>query len=472
MRQARCELGIVGLGTMGRNLALNFADHGFPVAGHDRDPAGGAALLAAAASLPISVASDLRELAALLSPPRAVLIMVPAGDAVDTVLDGLLPVLSRGDVVADGGNSHFRDTERRAARLAAAGIAYLGVGVSGGEAGARHGPSYMPGGPAEAWQRFRQLLERTAAVAGGEPCVAHLGPGASGHFVKMVHNGIEYALMQLIAESYDLLHRGAGLDDAAVGEIFSRWNGGRLEGYLIEITARILARLDDRTGGPLLERIADAAGQKGTGAWTAHEARDLQVPVPTIDAAVTMRDLSGDITVREALASSLGEPAPHLSHPADQVARLLEDGLAAAMLTSFAQGFALLRRASDAHIWGLDLATIAHVWRGGCIIRAAALGPIQTAYRVQPDLPHLLADRALAHDLMSSRAQLQAVALLGIAAGIPLPAFCACLGYLDAYRAGRLPTSLVQAQRDYFGAHTYRRDDDPEVHHTAWEATS
>jgi 6-phosphogluconate dehydrogenase len=467
----RGELGMVGLGVMGRNLLLNFASHGHAVCGHDRDPAHNDALLAAAAGLPVTAAADLPSLVAQLAPPRAVMLLVPAGAPVDDVLDHLLPLLARDDVVVDGGNSHFRDTERRAVRCGALGIPYLGLGISGGEAGARHGPSLMPGGDFAAWQRVRPLLEAAAARVAGEPCVAYLGPGACGHHVKMVHNGIEYGLMQLIAEAYDILRHGLGLDLPAVQATFARWNDGELRSYLLEITARILEHQDPRTGQPLIDVIADAAGQKGTGMWTSREAQDLQVPIPAIDIAVTMRDLSGDAIVRGLFADRFPRHRRPVAEPPSQVVASLAGALRAATILTYAQGLALLQRAATAHGFGLDLATVARIWRGGCIIRADVLADVQAAFAAAPQLPHLLGDDTVGHHVLTHEPQLRETVVTAIAAGLPVPGLAACLGYLDAYRADRLPTNLIQAQRDFFGAHTYRRRDDDVAHHTAWEST-
>ncbi len=470
MTTPRGELGMVGLGVMGRNLLLNFASHGRAVCGHDRDAARNDALLAAADGLPITAATDLPDLVAQLAPPRAVMLLVPAGSPVDAVLDDLLPLLERGDVVVDGGNSHYLDTERRAVRCGALGVPYLGLGISGGEAGARHGPSLMPGGDFAAWQRVRPLLEAAAARVAGEPCVAYLGPGACGHHVKMVHNGIEYGLMELIAEAYDVLRHGLDLDVPAVQATFARWHDSELRSYLLEITAQILDHQDHRTGQPLIDVIVDAAGQKGTGMWTSREGQDLQVPIPAIDIAVTMRDLSGDGAVRHLVAARFGRHRRPISAPAAQVVAALGGALRAATILTYAQGLALLQRAAAARGLGLDLATVVRLWRGGCIIRADVLADIQAAFAADPHLPHLLGDDTLGHDVLAHEPPLRETVLSAIAAGLPVPGLAACLGYLDAYRAERLPANLIQAQRDFFGAHTYRRRDDDLAHHTSWES--
>jgi len=342
----------------------------------------------------------------------------------------------------------------------------VGMGISGGEYGARHGASLMPGGPAPAYQRLRPLLEAAAAVVGDERCVAHLGPGSAGHYVKMVHNGIEYGLMQLIAEAYDLLHRGLGLSNERIAERFARWNEGELGGFLVEITSEILARRDERTGGPLLDVIRDEARQKGTGQWTSQDALDLKVPAPTLDAAVMARDLSGLREEREAVRAALGEargpPAPQA------LAQSLERALLSAMIATFAQGMALLQAASRARGYGLELEEVARIWRGGCIIRAKLLEPIRAAYRANPALPSLVAAPELARRVREADTALRATVASAIELGVPAPALMASLAFLDSLRSARLPASLLQAQRDYFGAHTYERIDAPGAFHTEW----
>jgi 6-phosphogluconate dehydrogenase len=371
----------------------------------------------------------------------------------------------------DGGNSHFLDTERRGKALAAKGFNYIGTGVSGGEEGALWGPSMMPGGQLEAWAAVAPIFRAIAAkAADGEPCVAHLGPGSAGHYVKMVHNGIEYGDMQLIAESYDLLHRGAGIPNQELAGIFAEWNRGELQSYLIEITARILARTDDDTGQPLVDVILDEAAQKGTGKWTSQNALDVGAPIPTINAAVESRILSSLKHERVQAARALGGGAAVYAGDRRRLVALVEHALHASKITSYAQGFGLLKLASAEYGWGLDYAAIARIWRAGCIIRARLLGDIMAAFERRPDLPNLMLDDSFRSVLASHQPAWREVVQLAVGLGIPLLATSASIAYFDAYRSERLPANLTQAQRDYFGAHTYRRLDREGVFHTEWTA--
>ncbi len=487
-----CEIGIVGLGTMGRNLALNFADRGFRVAGYDRD-AGKVRLLETEAARPeaearpeaqgaeaqgagggaaraqVEARATPEEFVAALKRPRAVLLLVPAGNPVDSAIRDLTPLLEAGDLLIDAGNSHFTDTDRRSEALSAKGIRYLGVGISGGEEGARHGPSIMPGGTREAYARVREILEAAAARVDGDPCVAWLGPGSAGHFVKMVHNGIEYGIMELIAETYDLMQRGLGFSDDELHDVYASWNSGELSSYLIEITARIFRKSDPETKGRLVDSILDEAEQLGTGMWTSQAAMDLGVPVPTIDAAVAMRSVSAMKEERTRASRSL--PAKVQPIAAERVAAvtMIGNALFTAVAITYAQGMALLRRASEARRYNLDLEAIARIWRGGCIIRAALLERIRSAYRGRADLPNLLLDPDIGGAVTARQGDLRAVVAIAARAGIPVAAMMASLAYLDAYRSERLPANLIQAQRDYFGAHTYRRIDRSGVFHTEWK---
>ena len=457
------ELGMVGLGVMGRNLLLNMADHGFRVGGFDLNGEAVDALRAEAGGR-ILAASTLRELVGSLATPRALVMLVPAGAPVDAVVRDLAPLLAPGDVLIDAGNSHFRDTAAREEALAERGVAFLGVGVSGGESGARHGPSMMPGGSREGYERVRPVLERVAAVVDGEPCVAWLGTGAAGHYVKMVHNGIEYGVMQLIAESWDLLSRGLGLPLAEIREAMEGWRRSEVAGFLVDTTYRVLSQVDARTGGPLLPLIRDVARQKGTGRWTSEDALALGVPIPTIDAAVAMRHLSAREEARGAMGRAMGSPVR--AAETSVTARQVHGALYAGMLLTFAQGMELLRTASDAYGYGLDLDTVARIWRGGCIIRSALLGRLREALR--GGLPTPLAHPAVATELAAHEGDLRAVVGLATARGIAAPAMMASLGLLDAYRSERLPTSLIQGQRDLFGAHRYERTDAEGTFHTEW----
>lgn len=469
MSRGLADLGMVGLGVMGRNLALNLADHGYRVAGYDVDPEKVAALSREAAERQVQGTTTFGELIETLARPRIVMILVPAGVPTDSVLRSLLGYLDAGDIVVDGGNSHFADTDLRQKTLTEKGIDLLGVGISGGEHGARCGPSMMPGGRREAYEQVREIFETISAHVGGEPCAAYMGPGSAGHYVKMVHNGIEYGLIQLIAESYDLMKRGLGMNDDELHGVFARWNETELNAYLIEITAVIFSEPDNATGRRLIDVILDEAKQKGTGKWASEEAMELQTPTPTIDAAVSFRDLSGYGSERRMAESCLGGPSRSLSADRGRFLDLLTNALGAGMVLVYAQGMSLLRRASTAHRYDLDLATIARIWRGGCIIRSRFLEDIRTAYRRQPGLANLVMDPHFAAELMLRQGPLRAVVAQAAAAGIPVPGYASALAYYDGYRSGWLPANLIQAQRDYFGSHTYERVDAKGAFHTVWQ---
>ncbi len=468
MSEGTCRLGMVGLGVMGRNLLLNMAEHGFTVAGYDKDPQQVATLRDEAGKLPIQTALEPGRFVALLEAPRLVMLLVPAGPVVDGVIRDLLPYLQAGDILIDAGNSHFTDTDLREDSLEAKGLHFTGMGVSGGEAGARHGPSLMPGGSLPAYQRMQDVLEAVAAHVEGEPCVTYLGPHSAGHYVKMVHNGIEYGLMQLISEVYDLLQRGLGLTDDELGQVFAEWNQSELSGYLIEITAEIFRMVDKLTGKRLVDVVLDAAHQLGTGMWTTQDALALHVPTPTIDTAVVMRNLSGRQDQRYAISQKFGttiRPQP------DQHASMIERtrrALYAATILTYAQGFAQLQLASNAYKYKLDLSAVARIWRGGCIIRSAVLEPIRQAYGQQPALDHLLLDEVLGAAVVERLDDLRRIVQTAADLGIPAPCFMASLAYIDSLRSTHLPANLVQAQRDFFGAHTYERVDQRGVFHTQW----
>jgi 6-phosphogluconate dehydrogenase len=470
MSSQGCDIGLIGLGTMGRNFVLNMADHGFAVAVYNRTAAKTKEFMEQeVGARPIRAGYDLKEFAGLLRPPRALILLVAAGDPVDAVIQELLPVLEPGDLIIDGGNSHFTDTNRRGRFLSGQKLNFLGMGISGGEAGARYGPSLMPGGPRETYDRVGPILEAAAARVNGDPCVTYLGPGSAGHYVKMVHNGIEYGLMQLIAETYDLLKRGLGLTPAELAPLYDGWNRAELNSFLLEITARIFARQDDRTGQPLINQILDKAKQKGTGMWTSWDAMDLQVATPSIDVAVVMRDLSGYKEERGAAAQVLTGPAPTFSGDREAFIGRLKNALYAGMIAAYAQGMALLHRASVNYAYKLDLEAVARIWRGGCIIRAALLEDIRNAYKARADLPNLLMDPHLGQEFLKRQADLREVVTTAATLGLPAPGFMATLGYFDAYRSAVLPANLIQAQRDCFGAHTYERLDTPGTFHTEWE---
>jgi len=462
------DIGMVGLGIMGRNLLLNIADHGYSAAGYDTDPNKVKALQSEALKQIVHGATEVGQFIALLRSPKAVMMLVPAGAPVDGVIESLQPHLSPRDVIIDGGNSHFRDTQRRTDELTAKGIAYLGVGISGGQHGARHGPSIMPGGDAKGYERVRPIFEAIAAKVNGDSCVTYLGPGAVGHYVKMVHNGIEYGLMQLIAETYGIMKRGMLLSNDQIQRVYREWNREEVNSYLMEITANIFGKVDDATGRHLIDVILDEAAQKGTGMWTSESARQLQSPVPVVDMAVAMRDLSGLKSERIEANKMLGCPSGNLKSRPEKLLDPLKNALYVSMIIAFAQGMALLRIASEAYEFGLDLSEVAKIWRGGCIIRAALLGKIRQAYTDNPSLPNLLLDPQLAQEVREREADLRSIICNASRVGLPAPGLMASLSYLDSYRSGWLPANLIQAQRDYFGAHTYKRVDAQGAFHTQW----
>jgi len=466
--QQQYAIGMVGLGVMGRNIVLNMADQGFTVAGYDKDQATVEALRQESTDRDIRGAESIREFAGLLHQPRAVMLLVPAGPPVDSVIADLLPQLEKGDLIIDAGNSYFKDTNLRARNLTAKGIQFLGVGVSGGEEGARHGPSIMPGGPKEAYERVRPVLEAVAVKVNGEPCVTYLGPGSAGHFVKMVHNGIEYAVMQLLAETYDLMKRGLGLSDDELRGVYETWNQGALNSYLVEITSLIFSRVDETTGKRLIDEILDVAKQKGTGMWTSQSAMELQVPIPTIDLAVAMRDLSVFEKQRETAGQIFKRSIPPFGGDHKVFLDQLGHALYAGIIIAYAQGMAVLTAASDKYEYHLDLEAVARIWRGGCIIRTALLEDIRMAYRNQPGLPNLLLAPELSKKVMANQEDLRRVVCVAIELGLPAPCLMTALGYLDGYRSAWLPANLIQAQRDYFGAHSYERIDVKGTFHTNW----
>ncbi len=462
-------LGMVGLGIIGRNLMLNMADHGFPVAGYDTDLTKVELLRTETEGRPIQTAVTAKELVAKLRVPRTVMMLVPAGRPVDAVIHDVLPYLSSGDMLIDGGNSYYRDTDLRAKALSERGILFMGVGLSGGEYGARHGPSLMPGGPKEGYERVRAIFEAVAAKVNGDPCVAYMGPGSAGHYVKMVHNGIEYGILESIAETYAFLKRALGLEDGELTKVYNQWNRGKLNAYLVEITAEIFLVTDEKTGKLLVDVILDEAKQLGTGKWTSQDAMDLRVPIPTIDISVAMRNLSALKDQREVGSRLLKGPVPEFGGDRQQFIDQLENALYVAMLVSFAQGMAVLRAASEAYDYHLNLETIARIWRGGCIIRAAMLESIRSAFREQPDLPNLMLNGEIAKALASAQGDLRPIVRSSADWGIVASALMASLAYYDGYRSAWLPANLIQAQRDYFGAHTYERVDEKGIFHTEWE---
>ena len=450
------DIGIVGLGVMGANLALNLADSGNAVSVYNRTPSTTMDFMAGeAVNKDIVSAVSLEELVETLARPRRVLLMIPAGNPVDTVIEDLVPLLEPGDIILDGGNSLYTDTERRTESLTDLGIRYLGVGFSGGEEGARYGPSIMPGGNPQAWEELEEMLKGIAAVApDGKPCCEWVGPGGAGHFVKMVHNGIEYGDMQVIAEAYDLMRRGMGMAVPEIAAVFRSWNKGRLRSYLIEITAEILDVVED--GAPLIDMILDAAGQKGTGKWTVIASMELGEPTTLVSEAVYARVVSSDPALRLRVSSVFPEPVGTF----DKVSvDDIEAALYASKIISYAQGFRLLARSSKDFGWDLDLGSVASLWRAGCIIRADFLEDITRAFEADPMLEDLTTAPFFTAAIEEALASWRNVVTGAVGAGLPVPAYASALTYFDGTRSQRLPANLIQAQRDYFGAHTFERTD-------------
>lgn len=529
------QFGMVGLGTMGRNFLLNVAEQGFEVIGFDIDATKRASLVAESEGLNVMAAGSPAEFAAKLARPRKIMMLVPAGKIVDSVILDLLPFLEPGDILIDGGNSHFLDTERREASLSDKGIEFIGVGVSGGEEGARHGASIMPGGRRETYEHVRPILEAASAKVNGEPCVAHMGTGSAGHFVKMVHNGIEYGLMQILAETYDFMLRVLKMNYDQMSRTFESWNNAELNSFLVEITAEVLRKADDETGKPLVEMVLDKAGQKGTGKWTSQAAMDFGVPIPTIDSAVSMRQISAQKEVRGLIAKKYSSQLPvvsgqlqadggdtvtseplfdakaaraerdvettvseyhranieeqaalHAEQSVENVAdknknielreefaedfesfvEELKHALLNSFIVTYAQGMSLLQMASVEKNYGLNLAEIARIWRGGCIIRSALLEEMRRAYAFNPELPNLILDDQFAQTLNQNREDWRKITAKFTESRVPALCLSSALAYFDAFRSERLPANLIQAQRDFFGAHTYQRIDKDGIFHT------
>lgn len=466
----KADIGLIGLAVMGQNLVLNMCDHGFSVAVYNRSNEKTTEFLNRGVNEKHVVGTySLAELADSLQTPRKIMLMVKAGEAVDYYIDALLPLLQPGDIIIDGGNSLFTDTRRRTQALVAQGILFIGAGVSGGELGARHGPSIMPGGAVAAWPEVKAIFQAIAAQVDGQPCCDWIGEDGAGHYAKMVHNGIEYGDMQIICEAYQLLKEGLGLDADALQKIFTEWNRGVLSSYLIEITADILGYKDEN-GAPLLDSILDTAGQKGTGKWTGINALDLGVPLTLIAEAVFARCLSAQKDGRVKASARLPKMAKAFSGDREAAVSAIGDALYAAKIISYAQGFQLLREASTMYGWRLNYGAIALLWRGGCIIRSRFLNDIKQAYENNPGLENLLLDDFFVQAMQQAEAGWRKAVTLGIELAIPLPAFSSALAYYDGYRSVRLPANLLQAQRDYFGAHRYERIDRPrgEFFHTDW----
>jgi len=469
MSESKCQFGVIGLAVMGQNLALNMESHGYSVAVYNRTAERTREFAETrTAGKRIVPTYTLEEFVQALERPRRILLMVKAGKPVDEVIQQVAPLLDKGDLLIDGGNSFFQDTERRSAQMTEAGLLYIGTGISGGEEGALKGPSIMPGGQPEAYALVEAMFQSIAAKVDGDPCVSYIGPRGAGHYVKMVHNGIEYADMQLISEAYDILHRGLGLSAAELHDIFAEWNKEELSSYLIEITANIFGKMDPDTGKPLVEVILDEAEQKGTGKWTSQNALDLGVPTPTINSAVEGRLLSAYKSERVVASRVLSGPRPAFRGDRAAFVQDVRRALYASKICAYAQGMALLRAASREYGYNLRLAELARIWRGGCIIRAKLLGRIREAFTRDPDLPNLLLDAEFKDAVESRQESWRRVIQTAVEMGIPCAAMSVSLAYFDAYRSERLPANLLQAQRDYFGAHTYKRIDKPGVFHTEW----
>ncbi len=464
---AKKHLGVIGLGVMGRNLALNAASKGFSVAGYEADAA--KAQQVATADKDITVAKSLGEFVEALETPRRIWAMVPAGAPVDAVLRDLRPMLGADDIVIDGGNSHFKDTERRAKDWETVGLRFFGMGVSGGEEGALHGPCLMPGGHEPSYRHLEPLLTKMAAQTTDGPCCTYIGPGGAGHYVKMVHNGIEYGIMQTICEAYDILKNVVGLSGLEIRDQFAEWTAGDLNSFLLEISVTVLGKIDPETGRPLVDLVLDTAEQKGTGKWAAQEAMDIGVAIPTLASAVVARIISGAKADRVEAAKILSGPARKFSGDTKHFMASVREAYTLTALACYAQGFEQMRVASNEYKYGLKFEEIARIWKGGCIVRARMLDPIRTAFQNQPELKNLMLAPHVSRFINENGDSLREVVRTANDVGVPCPAFSNTLAYIDSYRQPRLPANLLQAQRDYFGAHTYRRIDKEGKFHTEWD---
>jgi 6-phosphogluconate dehydrogenase len=476
MENNKFDFGMIGLGVMGSNLLLNMADHGFSVIGFDTNSDKTKALETSAgkdnsAKGEVKGANSLSEMISLLKTPRKLMMLVPAGKAVDSVIKDLKPLLQKGDIIIDGGNSHYTDTSRRIKELKDIGFHFMGIGISGGEEGARKGPSIMPGGDEEAYKEVAPILEAISAKVNGEPCVAYLGQDAAGHYVKMVHNGIEYSIMQLISECYDLMHNGLGLSNEELHEVFKDWNGGDMKSYLLEITAAIFEKKDDKTNNYLVDMILDKADALGTGKWTSQSGLDLPMPVPTIDAAVMTRNLSSLIDERKEAASIYKTSPKKIETDRKEFITQLRDALYFATLISYAQGLAMIATASSKLKMDIPLPKVVSIWRGGCIIRSVMLEMFKKVFKDSDakGLKNLLLDPSIAKLLQQKESSIQKVVSVAALNSYPASGLMSALDYFNAYRRKLLPTNLVQAQRDFFGAHTYQRVDEEGIFHTKWE---
>ncbi|MGC4037832.1 MAG: NADP-dependent phosphogluconate dehydrogenase [Chitinophagaceae bacterium] len=470
MSEAIFDFGMIGLGTMGRNLLLNMADHGFAAIGFDKDSSKGTLLESSATpNTTVKGVSTLAEMVQGLKKPRKIMMLVPAGPIVDSVINDLLPLVEKDDIIIDGGNSHYTDTLKRIDFLKDKGVHFMGMGVSGGEHGARTGPSIMPGGDIEAWKELKPVLEAVSAKVNNDPCVAYMGKAAAGHYVKMVHNGIEYAIMQLISEVYAVLKHHLGLSNDELHEIFKKWNEGELQSYLVEITAIVLLKEDDITKNRLVDMILDKAGSKGTGKWTSQDAMNLPVSIPTIDMAVAMRDLSSYKDERVA-AGAIYQPKIKIQEKdKEKIILQLHDALYTATIICYAQGLSMLHKASSELQMDIPLKDVVRIWRGGCIIRSSLLEVFTSAYKKDAELSNILLNKKVASLVKKRQAGLRKIVQRGAAIKIPVAGLASALGYFDAYCSATMPTNLIQAQRDFFGAHTYQRIDKEGSFHTEWE---
>ena len=468
MEDIKYDFGMIGLGVMGSNLLLNMADHGFSVIGYDTNPVKTKAFESSATEgTTVKGVNTLEEMIAQLKTPRKLMMLVPAGNPVDSVIKDLKPLLQKGDIIIDGGNSHYTDTLRRINELKDIGFHFMGIGISGGEEGARKGPSIMPGGDLEAYNEVAPLLKAVAAKVNNEPCVGYLGKDAAGHYVKMVHNGIEYSIMQLISECYDLMRNGMQFSNEELHQVFKDWDSGEMKSFLLEITAAIFEKKDDKTANFLVDMILDKAGAKGTGKWTSQAGFDLPMPVPAIDAAVMMRNLSSLIDERNEADSIYNTSMQKIDIAKEEFIQLLHDALYFATLISYAQGLAMLTTASSELKMDIPLPEVISVWRGGCIIRSALLDQFKDAYK-NADLKNLLLDEHISKLLQQKESALQKIVSLAAGNNYPAAGLMASFNYYNAYRRKLLPTNLIQAQRDFFGAHTYQRIDEEGIFHTEW----
>ena len=472
MSDTKYSYGMIGLGTMGCNLVLNMSDHGYSVAGYDKSVKQTENLNAQVGERKIKAFNEIKAFVDALELPRIIMLLVPAGGIVDAVVAELKPLIGAEDIIVDCGNSHFTDTQRRIDSLANEHIHFVGLGISGGETGARFGPSIMPGGDVVAFSKLSPMLIAIAAKINGKPCTAYMGAGAAGHYVKMVHNGIEYAIMQMIAETYHLLKKYAGLNNEELHTVFAIWNKGQLQSFLIEITAAVFLQKDEDDNRMLVDKIKDTAKQKGTGAWMSQDAMATGSPIPAIDAAVSARILSSMRTERGKASQIYAFKNKHpYTGDKQTFINLLEEALYTAFVITYAQGLSMLQTSSDFYKYDTDITTVASIWRGGCIIRAAVLEDIMETYQTEPGIKNILMGKKFSEAINSSQHALRNIVQNGVQQAIPLPSLGACLNYFDAYRSEWLPANLIQAQRDFFGAHTYERIDREGIFHTEWNAT-